>query len=40
MLSSKIVQGATLKVYPGGSHGLAQTEQERFDADLLAFVEG
>lgn len=40
MLSSKIVRGAALKVYPGGSHGLAQVEQDRFNADLLAFVEG
>ncbi|MDG2520754.1 alpha/beta hydrolase [Caulobacter segnis] len=37
-LSSKIVKGAELKVYEGGSHGLAQTEQARFNADLLAFV--
>jgi non-heme chloroperoxidase len=37
-LSSKIVKGAELKVYAGGSHGLAQTEQARFNADLLAFV--
>ncbi len=40
MLSSKIVPGATLKIYPGGDHGLAQTRQDRFNADLLAFVEG
>ena len=40
MLSSKIVRGATLKVYPGGSHGLAQTQQDAFNADLLAFIEG
>jgi len=40
MLSSKIVRGAKLKVYPGGSHGLAQTQQDAFNADLLAFIEG
>jgi non-heme chloroperoxidase len=40
MLSAKIVRGATLKVNPGADHGLAQTHQDRFNADLLAFIEG
>ncbi|MDC0674244.1 alpha/beta fold hydrolase [Nannocystis radixulma] len=39
-LSSKLVKGATLKVYAGGSHGLAQTRQQQLDADLLAFARG
>jgi non-heme chloroperoxidase len=26
-----------LKVYEGGSHGLAQVDPETFNADLLAF---
>ena len=39
LLSAKIVKNATLKIYPGGSHGLAQTQQEEFNADLLAFIE-
>jgi non-heme chloroperoxidase len=39
LLSAKIVKGATLKIYPGGSHGLAQTQQDEFNADLLAFIE-
>jgi non-heme chloroperoxidase len=38
-LSAKLVRGATLKVYPGGSHGLAQVDADRFNADLLAFIE-
>ncbi|WP_369058251.1 alpha/beta hydrolase [Caulobacter sp. 73W] len=38
-LSAKIVRNAELKVYEGGSHGLAQTQQDRFNADLLAFVQ-
>lgn len=38
-LSSKIVKGAQLKVYEGGSHGLAQIQQDRFNADLLSFVQ-
>ena len=39
LLSAKIVKNSTLKIYPGGSHGLAQTQQEEFNADLLAFIE-
>jgi non-heme chloroperoxidase len=39
LLSSKIVKRATLKIYPGGPHGLAQTQQDEFNADLLAFIE-
>jgi non-heme chloroperoxidase len=38
--SSKIVKGAVLKVYEGSSHGLAQVEPERFNADVLAFIKG
>lgn len=38
-LSAKLVRGATLKVYPGGPHGLAQTRPDEFNADLLAFLE-
>lgn len=40
MLSSKLVKGSTLKIYPGLSHGLAQTHAELFNADLLAFIQG
>jgi non-heme chloroperoxidase len=35
---SKIVKGATLKIYPGAPHGLTFTHQEQFNADLLAFL--
>jgi non-heme chloroperoxidase len=38
LLSSKIVKGATLKVYPGAPHGLTLTNKEQFNADLLAFL--
>ena len=38
-LSAGLVPGATLKVYPGGPHGLAQTQADMFNADLLAFIE-
>ena len=37
--SSKIVKGAILKVYEGSSHGLAQVEPERFNADVLTFIK-
>ncbi|WP_431275654.1 alpha/beta fold hydrolase [Variovorax ureilyticus] len=40
MLSAKLVKGSTLKVYPGGSHGLATTRAAEFNADLLAFIKG
>jgi non-heme chloroperoxidase len=36
--SSKLVKNATLKVYPGGSHGLADTHKDQLNADLLAFL--
>ena len=40
MISSKLVKGATLKVYQGLSHGLAQVNADIFNADLLAFIKG
>jgi len=36
--TAKIVKGAQLKVYKGGSHGLAQVDPDTFNADVLAFV--
>ena len=38
-LSSKIVKGSTLKVYPGAPHGLATTRADEFNADLLTFIQ-
>jgi non-heme chloroperoxidase len=40
MLSSKIVKGATLKVYPGAPHGCPSTLKDQINADLLAFFKG
>jgi non-heme chloroperoxidase len=37
--SSKLVKNATLKVYPGAPHGLADTHKAQLNADLLAFLE-
>ncbi len=39
LLSSKIVKGATLKVYPGAPHGLTTTHKDKFNSDLLAFLQ-
>ena len=39
MLSSKLVKGATLKVYPGAPHGLATTHKDQLNEDLLAFIK-
>jgi non-heme chloroperoxidase len=41
LLSSKIVKNATLKVYPGAPHGLAQTTayKDTFNNDLLNFIK-
>jgi non-heme chloroperoxidase len=36
--SARIVRNATLKVYPGAPHGLADTHKEQLNADLLAFI--
>ena len=40
MLSSKLVKGATLKVYKGAPHGMCTTRKEEVNADLLAFIKG
>jgi non-heme chloroperoxidase len=37
--AAKIVRGAQLKVYPGGPHGLAQIEADKFNADVLTFIQ-
>jgi non-heme chloroperoxidase len=37
--AAKIVQGATLKVYPGAPHGLVATHSDQLNADLLAFLK-
>jgi non-heme chloroperoxidase len=39
MLSSKIVKGSTLKVYPGFPHGMCSTQKDQINADLLAFLK-
>jgi non-heme chloroperoxidase len=39
-LAVKLVKNATLKVYPGGPHGVAATHTDQLNADLLAFIKG
>jgi non-heme chloroperoxidase len=36
--SAKYIKTATLKIYAGGSHGLADTHKDQLNADLLAFL--
>ena len=38
-LSAKLVKHATFKVYPGGPHGVCQTQPEMVNRDLLAFIK-
>ena len=39
MLSAKLVPNATLKVYPGGCHGLTDVGKDQLNADLLEFIK-
>ena len=38
MVSSKIVKGAELKVFPGLPHGMCSTHKDLINADLLQFI--
>jgi non-heme chloroperoxidase len=38
LLSSKIVKGAVLKIYPGAPHGMCSTLKDQLNADVLAFL--
>lgn len=37
-LAAKLVPDARLSIYEGGSHGLAQVNADKFNADVLAFI--
>jgi non-heme chloroperoxidase len=39
LLTSKIINGAKLKVYPGSPHGMCSTNKDRINADLLTFFK-
>jgi non-heme chloroperoxidase len=38
LASVKLVKNATLKIYPGAPHGLADTHKDQLNADLLDFL--
>jgi non-heme chloroperoxidase len=38
LLSAKLIRNSVLKVYPGGSHSLGDTDRAKLNADLLAFA--
>jgi non-heme chloroperoxidase len=38
LLSSKMIKGAKLEIYPGAPHGMCTTLKDRVNADLLAFL--
>lgn len=37
--SARLVKNSTLKIYPGGAHGLADTSKDQVNSDLLAFIK-
>jgi len=39
MLSSKLIKGATLKIYKGAPHGMCTTLKDQVNAELLAFIK-
>lgn len=39
LLSSKLVKGATLKIFPGAPHGMPSTLKDQINAELLAFLQ-
>jgi non-heme chloroperoxidase len=39
LLSSKIVQNATLKVYQGAPHGMCTTHKDQVNEELFAFLK-
>jgi non-heme chloroperoxidase len=39
LLSSKIINGSTLKIYPGAPHGMCSTLKDQVNKDLLAFFK-
>jgi non-heme chloroperoxidase len=39
MMSSKLIKGATLKIYKGAPHGMCTTLKDQVNAELLAFLK-
>lgn len=40
LISSKLVKGATLKIYKDAPHGMCTTRKDEVNEDLLAFIQG
>lgn len=40
VLQAKLIKNATLKIYPGFSHGMLTTHADAINPDLLAFIKG
>jgi non-heme chloroperoxidase len=38
LASSRLVKNATLKIYEGAPHSLADTHKDQLNTDLLAFL--
>ena len=39
LITAKLIPGATLKIYPGASHGLCSTHKNQINTDLLEFIQ-
>jgi non-heme chloroperoxidase len=39
VLASKLIKGASLRVYPAAPHGMCSTLKDQVNKDLLAFVK-
>ena len=39
LLQAKLIKNATLKVYPGYSHGMLTVNADVINPDLLAFIQ-
>jgi non-heme chloroperoxidase len=37
LLSSAMIKGSTLKIYPGAPHGMCSTHKDQVNGDLLSF---
>jgi non-heme chloroperoxidase len=40
LISSKLIKGATLKIYEGAPHGMCTTLKDRVNAELVGFFQG
>jgi non-heme chloroperoxidase len=38
LATAKFIKNATLKIYPNGPHGLADSHKQQLNIDLLGFI--